>query len=159
MTVGTRFEGTEEKHLHSTPYCVFCALQVTLSLSLHRSLAPRQTATDALGDGLWCRVVIALQDLFVNYAYSDEFMIPPTDLRRALSAQFAGEARFKIGEMVHSHSSVESVYAMCCVCVHSCVIVDAPLTPLLSLLHNPVRCYGDIGTPSPRQKMMGTCGF
>ena len=41
-----------------------------------------------------------MQDMFVNYAYSDEFMIPPTDLRRALSMQFAGEARFQIGEMV-----------------------------------------------------------
>lgn len=71
----TRFEGTEEKHQHSTPYCVFCALQ----------------------------------DMFVNYAYSDEFMIPPTDLRRALSMQFAGEARFQIGEMYDATETLVAV--------------------------------------------------
>jgi hypothetical protein len=66
--------------------------------------------------------------MFVNYAYSDEFMIPPTDLRRALSMQFAGEARFQIGEMVSDQAPSASVHTRPSSLTHS-----ALLSPLYAL--------------------------
>jgi len=94
---GNEFEKTETNHTHPDLHCVFCALKVGVLCALLYPPPPSQEGA------------FALQDLFANYSYSDEFMIPPTELRRALSVQFAGEARFKIGEMV----------CLVCILVHS----------------------------------------
>jgi len=67
-----------------------------------------KTETNHTHPDLHC-VFCALKDLFANYSYSDEFMIPPTELRRALSVQFAGEARFKIGEMYDATETLIAV--------------------------------------------------